>query len=67
MTKSITILFAITLSIVAVFRKGQWISNVARSSLEGLENGNSTCDYCGRNIEGDSNFCNKGCEEEYKV
>lgn len=36
-------------------------------SIEDLERGYSSCYYCGRNVEGDHNFCNSGCEEKYMV
>jgi hypothetical protein len=35
-------------------------------SLDDLLSGFSTCYYCGRNIEIDSNFCNMNCEKKYK-
>lgn len=35
-------------------------------SLDDLLSGYSTCYYCNRTIETDSNFCNTGCEKKYK-
>lgn len=36
-------------------------------SINDLENGYSTCYYCNRHIDGDLNFCNKGCEEKFNI
>ena len=36
-------------------------------SIDLLEDGCSICRYCNRHIDGDDDFCNKGCEAKFKA